>query len=692
MKYLHDYKELESVLVFVKENFHRDHCFNNIIESLNYHNIEQLKKIPILFDHIDKIEDYKKLDFTNQAEMFSKTYQLKHLLAVINYAKGNKYQSNIELDLLITQFPKYLDKCKLDDGALKTLLGSYNDVCDHFNNDYIKLYCHNLSTEDAKQIFLIDRLNPRIKVQLVNDSNITNILTSYHKAAAYSDYAKKIIDEFKDQISSLEIFKTSKKYAFESLQYINDDHQLNNYTDDIIINNILCLINIEKETAKINNSKEDFRNFQDYISLIQKKENAKFLNFIIKCGHINKYNSKKFEEINEEALHIRLKALHEYYKFKITYVNNDVIYDKYGQDLFKLQSVNGLTSIYLDRYFRQKITEEIIKLRLQEGKLIEDYLLNIFQTSISKKYINDLSKFFKFTVPNNLTEDKIAKIKNLATSVNKIVKENDCQHLLRQLIRENLSLEKIETKLSKLFTHSEVVVKQSKHEAVIGQGSKIDNDVSKKNKVKTKGISKTIDDDALKQSGEIASLSNIKASWVIDGTTYQDGKNSVLKAFNKEVLESGQKIIKSYFVLLSDKLILDQQQKLQFKNAATKGFVSADSKGKNGFKNLQKKIIELKINGDERLYTDKEYINEDGDILIILDNRGNHREVSKAVQNAKTLLIKIYVDCDNALFTDDVEANHEVAEKNNSNYNYHLTNDQYQPQDELEIIGNIAND
>lgn len=57
----------------------------------------------------------------------------------------------------------------------------------------------------------------------------------------------------------------------------------------------------------------------------------------------------------------------------------------------------------------------------------------------------------------------------------------------------------------------------------------------------------------------------------------------------------------------------------------------------NGIKFLEKSLFELKINGDNRLYATKIYVNAEGYGLIVFDKAGDHKAIEKLLRHAKPL-------------------------------------------------------
>ncbi len=73
-------------------------------------------------------------------------------------------------------------------------------------------------------------------------------------------------------------------------------------------------------------------------------------------------------------------------------------------------------------------------------------------------------------------------------------------------------------------------------------------------------------------------------------------------------------------------------------NALSKGFAPT-AKGTNGVKFLDEKLLELKIKGDQRLYTKSVYKNTKGDYLAIFENEANHSSIKNIVSTIKELQI-----------------------------------------------------
>lgn len=73
---------------------------------------------------------------------------------------------------------------------------------------------------------------------------------------------------------------------------------------------------------------------------------------------------------------------------------------------------------------------------------------------------------------------------------------------------------------------------------------------------------------------------------------------------------------------------LDKNQYDKFIDALTKGIIHSPQ-GKNGIKFIGKKAVEIKIDGDQRLFTNILHSNEQSELLINFDHQGNHNDVVK---------------------------------------------------------------
>ncbi|MEY4463173.1 MAG: hypothetical protein RLZZ81_144 [Pseudomonadota bacterium] len=105
----------------------------------------------------------------------------------------------------------------------------------------------------------------------------------------------------------------------------------------------------------------------------------------------------------------------------------------------------------------------------------------------------------------------------------------------------------------------------------------------------------------IKEEGEITS----------DSTPYL-GKHKGLECYGK----------------ISRKLKLDNTQYTKFENALKKGIIYRQQ-GCNGVKFIGKKVVEIKIDGDQRLFANILHSNEHGELLINFDHQGNHNDVVK---------------------------------------------------------------
>ncbi|OZG31484.1 hypothetical protein [Rickettsia endosymbiont of Culicoides newsteadi] len=96
----------------------------------------------------------------------------------------------------------------------------------------------------------------------------------------------------------------------------------------------------------------------------------------------------------------------------------------------------------------------------------------------------------------------------------------------------------------------------------------------------------------------------------------------------------------NFYVMVDRKLKekMDSQLLENFNNSLLKGLIDKDHKS-NGIKIIPNILIELKITGDERLYTYEIYKNPQGKYLIYFNKQGNHNDVKKATQLSKGLKI-----------------------------------------------------
>ena len=89
----------------------------------------------------------------------------------------------------------------------------------------------------------------------------------------------------------------------------------------------------------------------------------------------------------------------------------------------------------------------------------------------------------------------------------------------------------------------------------------------------------------------------------------------------------------NFYATIDPKLKFDSVTYDQLTSALEKGFVSRKINN-NGIKLLGNNLIELKINGDIRLYTDIIYENPCGDHLIIFSKQGTHKDIARIAKNS----------------------------------------------------------
>ncbi|MFV9929534.1 MAG: hypothetical protein AB8U82_01000 [Rickettsia endosymbiont of Haemaphysalis japonica] len=73
---------------------------------------------------------------------------------------------------------------------------------------------------------------------------------------------------------------------------------------------------------------------------------------------------------------------------------------------------------------------------------------------------------------------------------------------------------------------------------------------------------------------------------------------------------------------------LDKNQCDKFINALKKDIIYRQQ-GDNGVKFIGKKVVDIKIDGDQRLFTNILHSNEQGELLIHFDHQENHNDVIK---------------------------------------------------------------
>ncbi|MCC8399289.1 MAG: hypothetical protein LN563_01750 [Rickettsia endosymbiont of Platyusa sonomae] len=135
--------------------------------------------------------------------------------------------------------------------------------------------------------------------------------------------------------------------------------------------------------------------------------------------------------------------------------------------------------------------------------------------------------------------------------------------------------------------------------------------------------------DLLKKSLDTATKEQ-PATWNTGKDTYVSNQQDIYSVEDKP----------NFYVMIDRKLTekMDSQLLEKFKNALLKGLIDKDHKS-NGIKIIPNILIELKITGDERLYTYEIYKNPQGKYLIYFNKQGNHNDVKKATQLSKGLKI-----------------------------------------------------
>ena len=132
---------------------------------------------------------------------------------------------------------------------------------------------------------------------------------------------------------------------------------------------------------------------------------------------------------------------------------------------------------------------------------------------------------------------------------------------------------------------------------------------------------------------------HLPASWQIkDDLAYQysaDTEKDAIKDFRGIVRKiAGEE---NTYCVISEKIGLMDTDLQEINNALKNGIIFRQ-KGKNGIKLLQKKLYELKINADLRLWTTEIFENNNGEILLVFAHKKNdHEAVLRGLEGCKKL-------------------------------------------------------
>jgi hypothetical protein len=124
---------------------------------------------------------------------------------------------------------------------------------------------------------------------------------------------------------------------------------------------------------------------------------------------------------------------------------------------------------------------------------------------------------------------------------------------------------------------------------------------------------------------ELSSFSNSSSGWKVGDANIPTSKAVPLGTHNGL----------TYYGYIADKF--QGAENAAFKTALEKGFAKR-AEGVNGVKAF-KGVFEIKIDGDARLYTNKVYKNEQGQLLLFFDRYGNHDAVELFARNTKRIAI-----------------------------------------------------
>ncbi|WP_417904499.1 hypothetical protein [Candidatus Tisiphia endosymbiont of Micropterix aruncella] len=117
---------------------------------------------------------------------------------------------------------------------------------------------------------------------------------------------------------------------------------------------------------------------------------------------------------------------------------------------------------------------------------------------------------------------------------------------------------------------------------------------------------------------------------------------------------------KNIYAIIGLKLLklLQPSEKDKFINALKKGIVKDPNH--NGVKILNKYFLQLKADGDDRLYPSTIYENNDGDVLVIFNKKANHKEIKKALRSENIKVKKVPRGVDHSIQVEDDPLKHDV--------------------------------
>ncbi|MDF3047182.1 MAG: hypothetical protein K0R73_300 [Candidatus Midichloriaceae bacterium] len=126
---------------------------------------------------------------------------------------------------------------------------------------------------------------------------------------------------------------------------------------------------------------------------------------------------------------------------------------------------------------------------------------------------------------------------------------------------------------------------------------------------------------------ELSPAPEVYTSWFINGEVINENSKGVVKVN----LRSHLNFYQNHYAMISPDLRMDPNLLNKFEKALEKGLCER-SLHQNGIKFLSNCIVELKIKGENRLYTDTEYKNEKGKFLIIFEQIGTHEKIKNLLQ------------------------------------------------------------
>ncbi|RTK92654.1 MAG: hypothetical protein EKK61_03360 [Rickettsiales bacterium] len=427
-----------------------------------------------------------------------------------------------------------------------------------------------------------------------NQFNVYDVIAKYNSLHFKNSPTNNIIEFYlllsKSNINQLDVSELVK--AFQSIPFEKSiTYKVVQIVLDVLQNsNEQALANLCKllESTKYVQLKID--NLTSILSFITTIKN---LDWKLYYDHINDLHKNELNNSEDTGL--------TYYKF-ILQINNDLI-DEANVSLKNICTKEHSSSLKLLPYYRSQAEEIYISTLIEKRKIskAKEYIENeLYTQDLKSKFLLLLNTLEQAEQVHNTESEQESRDIEEITSIIDLADITKVEPDVSD--EEETAITDAEIPLSEdkdIFTNltPQEIHKYFQH-------------------LKAQAI-KSNPTDKLSKSSE--------HSWYLENTCIDSKSSQVIKIPNKA----------NFYALIDPKLLatLDFATADQFRTALEKGFASRKI-GQNGIKLLGNNLIELKIKGDIRLYTNELYKNPNGDVLIKFSKQGTHKDVTREVKKS----------------------------------------------------------